>query len=760
MTALIQAIGHRIIGTVEEVSADRISVLLDPDAPQATALNTSVPAGFPRVNGYVLIPNESGATACIISSVQIQRLAFPRRREMQQDLGLVDLPFPSRLMNLTPIGTLKARPEGDVLSFSVSRGVDVFPTVGDPVHLPTSDQLHAIVEGENKTKRRILIGHCPTAGRASVHVDPDKLFGRHLAVLGNTGAGKSCSVAGLVRWSLDAAREARVLSTKPRSRTPNARFIVLDPNGEYARAFQDLDVRLFRVDPRDEDGMPLHVPAWLWNGAEWSAFTDAAPGVQRPLLLEALRRLRSGLGPPEQFETDAKARIKRYQTRLRMLIQGGDHQTPGRREGCADVLLNIHTDFTDLARSPDCTDPNLQQALDTVTSRAMEVEEGARGNLRPEGGHWHNDFSEVDLATITTALKRAAEAVGLGDEGTSATDESTPLPFPAGELPEYVDALAAGQSGRDVAQFVDTLTLRIRSFLAGGRLASIIQSEDSTSTTLENWLTDYVGADQADNGPIAVVDLSLVPSEVIHIVVSVLARMIFEALQRYRRQYREDLPTTLVLEEAHTFVHRELSEESSAPAARECARVFERIAREGRKFGLGLVLASQRPSEVSSTVLSQCNTFLLHRLVNDHDQNLMKRLVPDGLGPLLRELPSLPTRRAILLGWAAPAPILVEIRDLPKRFQPESPDPTFWNVWTGETQRRIDWSAVAATWQGRSGPPASDLEPPAVCAEAPAPAELAGLEDASAADVESLSREAIEGSARLSGPDDSSEDEE
>ena len=144
-----------------------------------------------------------------------------------------------------------------------------------------------------------------------------------------------------------------------------------DPNGEYAEAFQDLGVRLFRVDPRDKDGNPLHVPAWLWNGAEWSAFTDAAPGVQRPLLLEALRRLRSGLGPPEQFDTDAKGRIKRYQTRLRMLVQSGDHQAPGRREGCADVLLNIHTDFTDLARSPDCTDPDLQQALETVASRAM-----------------------------------------------------------------------------------------------------------------------------------------------------------------------------------------------------------------------------------------------------------------------------------------------------------------------------------------------------------------------------------------------------
>ena len=374
MRALIQAIGHRIIGTVEEVFADRISVLLDPDAPHATALNTGVPAGFPRINGYVLIPNEGGATACVISSVRVERLPFPKRKGTQQDFGLVDLPFPSRVMSLTPLGTLKARPEGDALAFQVQRGVDVFPSVGDPVHLPTADQLSAIVEGEDETNRRILIGHCPTAGRAPVYVDPDKLFGRHLAVLGNTGAGKSCTVAGLVRWSLDAAKES--LAAQGRSCQPNARFIVLDPNGEYARAFQDLSMRLFRVDP-GADGKPLHVPAWLWNGAEWAAFTGAAPGVQRPVLFEALRRLRSGLGPPEEFETEAKARTKRYRNRLKVLIQNEEHQNRGPREGVAEVLLNIHKDFEDLAQRPECTDSRLRDALQIVASRAIDVEEGA-----------------------------------------------------------------------------------------------------------------------------------------------------------------------------------------------------------------------------------------------------------------------------------------------------------------------------------------------------------------------------------------------
>lgn len=694
MTALVQSVAERTIGAVEEVSADRILVRVDPDAPQATALNAGAPAGFPRINAYVLIPNEGGATACIISSVRIERLPFPKRKGMQQDFGLVDLPFPSRVMSLTPIGTLKTRPAGDALSFHVQRGVDVFPSVGDPVLLPGGDQLRAIVEGEDDAVRRIAVGHCPIAGRAPVHVDPNKLFGRHLAVLGNTGAGKSCSVAGLVRWSLDAARKARIAAE--RDCRPNARFVVLDPNGEYAHAFGDFDVRLFRVEA-GTGAESLQVPAWLWNGAEWAAFTGAAPGAQRPVLFEALRRLRSGLGVPDQFETEVKGRIKRYRNRIKVLVQNGDHQRSGRREGVARVLVNIGEDFKDLVERPACASAGLTEYLGAVASRAEEVEVGARGQRR-NGGYWHDDFSEKALGTIETALQAAADAVGLGEDAPT-MDEDTPVRFLVGELPDYVDALAADHSGRDIAQFVDTLNLRIRSLLSAGRLASVIQPDNSTAITLEDWLSDYVGADQAETGPLAVIDLSLVPSEVIHIVVSVLGRMVFEALQRYRRENDKELPTTLVLEEAHTFVHRDLRGESALPAGRECARVFERIAREGRKFGLGLVLASQRPSEVSPTVLSQCNTFLLHRLVNDRDQELVKRLVPDGLGPLLRELPSLPTRRAILLGWAAPAPTLVEIREIPEEYRPHSPDPAFWDVWTGEQERTIDWASIARTWQ-------------------------------------------------------------
>ncbi|WP_233349595.1 ATP-binding protein, partial [Vibrio cholerae] len=91
------------------------------------------------------------------------------------------------------------------------------------------------------------------------------------------------------------------------------------------------------------------------------------------------------------------------------------------------------------------------------------------------------------------------------------------------------------------------------------------------------------------------------------------------------------LPTSLVMEEAHNFIKNYRNDSDEASASSMCCQVFEKIAREGRKFGLGLVLSSQRPSELSSTVLSQCNTFLLHRITNDKDQEMVARLLPDGI---------------------------------------------------------------------------------------------------------------------------------
>ncbi|MDC9612173.1 helicase HerA domain-containing protein, partial [Pseudoalteromonas sp. GABNS16H] len=153
--------------------------------------------------------------------------------------------------------------------YKFSRGTDAFPSVGDSVILPTDSQLKAIIESGDR--RHVEIGESPLANNAKIAVDPDRLFGRHIAVLGNTGSGKSCSVAGLIQWSIDAA--------KRHNSSPNSRFVILDPNGEYSRAFgagTNYNGTVLRVETEDQ-AAKLKVPSWLWNSSEWAAFTQASP---------------------------------------------------------------------------------------------------------------------------------------------------------------------------------------------------------------------------------------------------------------------------------------------------------------------------------------------------------------------------------------------------------------------------------------------------------------------------------------------------
>lgn len=694
MSSVTERAAGLVIGTVESVAADEIFILLTPEAPQTTALNTGVPTIFPRLNGYVLLPNEAGSTVGFISWIGIDRVgAFSSRN---RETGLVDLPVPIRRMRVNPIGTLVNQRNHltRTTEHRLSRGVTSFPSVGDQVLIPTLQQVAAIV-GANETGRTVKIGTSPMAASAEILVDPDKLFGRHLAVLGNTGSGKSCTVAGLIHWSLAAAKKAPKNADQKHA---NARFIVLDPNGEYARAFASSDnARVFK--PGDEAN-PLELPAWLWNSHEWAAVSQAQPGTQRPILNKALRNLRAGRSQREAVDTTIARQLHLYSSKINVFLNdasGTSHTGFPGNKNAAICLRNLGGVMASLASR--ATPSLLQQSLLNLASAADALLARKTRPAKSGGDFYADDFSMLDFEPISS-LCEAAKAMVPPIENQEAGGEDIPVPFDVESFADYVDDLAADGTGNaGLSSFVAYLTLRIRGLTSNRILSPIIAPE--REVVLTDWLESYLGADNADNGEVAIVDLSLVPSEATHIVVAVLARMAFESLQRFRKTHPEGktLPTVMVLEEAHNFIKRGRTDDDTiATPARLCREAFEKIAREGRKFGLGLVLSSQRPSELSPTILAQCNTFLLHRLVNDSDQELVSKLVPDNVGNLLRELPSLPSRQAILLGWATPIPVLVEIEELSESLRPWSDDPDFWKVWTRESERRVDWTKVADDW--------------------------------------------------------------
>jgi uncharacterized protein len=682
------------IGVVDFVSPDEIKVVLDIEAPESVALNAGGPRPFPRVNSYVLIPVDDTYLVGQIEWLTVERSAFPKRRGMQ-DFGLVDLPYPLRKMSLNPLGTLRKKQGGKKEEYRFYRGADVLPSIGASVLLPTDEQLRSIVESGER--RRVRIGTSPLAANAEVCIDPDRLFGRHLAVLGNTGSGKSCSVAGLVRWSLEAARAAT-------GEDPNARFIILDPNGEYSRAFADsaapVQARIFKVAPSAEAGeLLLQVPLWFWNSAEWCSFTQASAKTQRPLLKRALREVKSGqLDVEEASEEESKLRLRRFLSSTMISIQkdlrAGAIKTDETKFG-----YRLKAIYQDLKDKQDAFPQYDLESIDVAIKGALV---STYNSFTAKAGKeivYYRAFTEAQVESIIGKLQSVLGELGgiIYQEG---PDEDIPVPFKGTDFADHLQMLAE-QEG--VSQYVDFLVARIRTFLSDARMISVVG--DSGTVTLDGWLNDYIG-DESNPRCITIIDLSLVPSDVIHVVTAVIARIVFDALQRYLKLNNAVLPTVLIMEEAHTFVKRYKEDAENQDAAAVCCQVFERIAREGRKFGLGLVLSSQRPSELSPTVLSQCNTFLLHRISNDRDQELVHRLVPDNLKGLLRELPSLPSQNAILLGWASELPLLVKMSDLPKSQQPRSDDPDFWSVWTGRdvdgspVVREAEWKGIADEWQG------------------------------------------------------------
>lgn len=677
MTTPIESLASLRVGTVEYISPDKIEVQLDIDSPDNVALNTGFPRNFPRINGFVMIPIDLGFVVGQVSWITIQRSPYPKRRGFQ-DFGLIDLPFPLRRMELQPVGTLCAYEQG----FKFKRGLESFPSVGDIVILPTEDQLRAIIEsGEN---RRVYIGNSPLIGNAKVMIDPDRLFGRHLAVLGNTGSGKSCSVAGLIRWSLESAK----ININDTSKLVNSRFIILDPNGEYSKAFADKeDANIYAVNiENDTSQKQLEVPLWLWNTDEWCGFTKASPKTHRTTIVHALKSVRSGV----VFESQSKEHELSNYVRIiieaiKISVKEGSPFIGKQAFGFHHKLIKWSEGFSIEESFSD----NLKNLITQLNDLILSFKAKRTGT-----GYVDYSYSREEIKRLLQYMTSVFSEAGGREEDFLPTDEDSPIPF-TGE--NFIRSIEANAEILSTTDYIITLMPRIKTLLTDVRVKKVI---DNKTLNLEDWFNDYIGSNNKES--LTVINLSLLPSEVTSIITSVIARMVFEAQQRYLKLNKKCLPTVLVMEEAHYFVKRYSDDAETSNPNTQCCKVFEKIAREGRKFGLGLVLSSQRPSELSPTVLSQCNTFLLHRISNDRDQELVHRLLPDNMRGILREMPSLPSQYAILLGWASELPVMVKMRTLPKNQCPQSDDPDFWDVWTRKTEREIDWDKITSDWQNKT----------------------------------------------------------
>jgi len=507
-----------------------------------------------QVGGYVTIRQHDIRILALINQVEA-----PEHRPVRSAAGC--------RLTLTPLGEI-----GDKNQFM--RGIRHFPTPGAELHAVAPEEIGSIFTKLESQKFRI--GHLRSHPSTGVFLDASSLCSRHLAILGQSGAGKSWSVTSLIQRAVEAM--------------PKAHIILLDLHGEYCwrdkegvlqSAFNPENTRYF-------DARRLEIPFWLMTFAE---------------LVDLL--------------------IDRY-----------------------DPGASIQTAF-----------------------------------LRE---------------TIFALKKKSAAALQM-----EAVSIDSPVYFSMSEVYKtFKDANEMrtdfGKSKGPLFGQFDEFLVKLLSRMNDVRYDFLLNPKRrNSSESLSGLLRDFVGLGER-KCQITIIDLSPVPFDVRPTVSAQIGRLAFEF--NYWNPQNREFPILLVCEEAHAYIPRDSNAQYEGTR-----KSMERIAKEGRKYGVGLCVISQRPHELSETVLSQCGTYICLRISNPDDQAYVKKLVPEGEGDLVDVLTALGRGEAMVLGEGTPLPVRFQFtRPEPP---PNSNDVDFHKYWN-EGPDDLDIDNIVDRWrrQGKRNP--------------------------------------------------------
>ncbi len=608
--------GPTYLGLIQDVQGATISVALDNKTVSGLVFIDGRGYRIGQVGSFVRVP--IGLTDLFGIVSQIGAGAVPD--------ALVNIePYGHRWLRVQLIGESQRGGE-------FRRGISQHPTINDEAHLVTEQDL-ARIYGRPNAPNCVRIGSIASAESIPALVDVNRLVGRHSAVLGSTGAGKSTTVANLLA------------SLSDPNRYPSSRVIVFDIHGEYSVALKDR-ATVFRVNPAPKsDEKQLFVPYWALSFDE---LLDVTPfrGVKdadRAALVEEVKRLKSA---------SLDMRERPGVTRDTMTVD-----TP--------VPFSIHRLWYELYRQV-CSTHTTQGINQSSDTEAIETDAdgnrqlGAIMEVRPPiyrpittGGP-----NRVFLSGSSLNIRRQILATQSLLRDTRYDFLFRPGPWCPEPGPEKLDA----QPEKDIADL------------------------------LELWL--------GNSRPISVLDLSGIPASILMNLIGVLLRLLFDALFWGRRlpEGGRARPLLVVLEEAHSY----LMSGKEGPAAIGARRVVK----EGRKYGIGAMIVSQRPSEIDSTILSQCGTTFAMRLSNTNDRSHVTGAVSDNLEGLLEMLPALRTGEAIVVGEAVHLPLRAFIEEPAKGRRPDSDDPKVYDP-EGErgwnrARREENYGDVAERWRGEA----------------------------------------------------------
>ncbi len=496
------------------------------------------------------------------------------------------------------------------------RGSLLLPVPTEPVYLPDENTINKIfISDENYN---FPFGNLTFNRDVTLKINGNSFFSKHIAVVGSTGSGKSCTVAKILHNIVGIDCDSCYTNANQKN---NSHIVIFDLHDEYSSAFSLEEAHDFTLNRLDVNTLKL--PYWLMNSEE----------------LESMFI--------ESNEENSHNQVSQFK---HAVILNKEKHNPNVKEMTYDTPVYF----------------SIEEVYNYIENMNREIIDKEKGKYPAING------IELSQETKQIYFEKIHE-------------------FKETERSKKVTGPFYGKFDRFVS--------RLETKLADKRLDFLLhpKKDDGQPYKTEDFneiMKQYIG--YLNKANVTIVDLSGIPFEVLSITVSLISRLIFDFCFHYTKLRHEndksnDIPVMIVCEEAHNYVPQ-----NDNVDYRASRKSIERIAKEGRKYGISLMVVSQRPSEVSETIFAQCNNFVALRLTNNTDQMYVKRLFPDNSSGITDILPNLAPGECIIVGDAVLLPSVVQM-EIPKP-QPASQSVKFHKEWS-ELWKDVTFEDVIKRWR-------------------------------------------------------------
>jgi len=556
-------------------------------------------------------------------------------------------PNSNRLINLNLIGEIS----GGEFVFGVSK----MPFIFSEISIITEDDLKTMLEIGNEEilideERGLTRAVSLTIGSSvifpdyDVKINIDRFFGFHFSVFGNTGAGKSNTVARIIQN----------IFRKKRNSAAGAKFIIIDSNGEYESALRGLNdtnseiqVNCLSADLDIPEGNNLELPVWALSADDWAVLLHASEKTQIPIIKRAIDIAKIFFDESNQDDS-----LKNHILASTVIgVLNSSESSPSSSDKITAILSTFGTEAFKLDKVADETGKTIREMLHVNYGNISDIE-GIQ-----------NYCNKLILEDVNQRLITKNGVV------------YDILQFQ--QAVNFAVLYEGSISSQRIQEYTSTLSTRLQALIDSDQGKILTKT---AFTKIDDYVKNILGQNQIVN-----VDISSLDDSSSEVVVKVITKLFFDYLKRM--SCKASMPVNLIIEEAHRFVKNE--RHSGALNY----NIFERVAKEGRKYGLLLGISSQRPSELSKTVVSQCSNFIIHRVQNPDDLSYISRMVPYISEGIINRLTYLQTGNALIFGTAINLPTLAKF----ERANPptDSHNARISEKWYVASSNEVtDWSVI------------------------------------------------------------------